>query len=568
MSSVFYSTKSSLLLYKAHLHGSCTFPALSVMGRFRANVRLSNFSFKVSKEMASQALMRIYRNGGWNDELTNSISEGLQMTKAAVTDRILTKTLGVTDSKNIDQHISKQQKLPTDVELSIKEARLKEAMRRKMELETKLEAVKETLNEFSEEVPRETQAKVSLQDSKLRKQYMTEEQQKAQEAKEFARKLREAQIDRERRKQLKGKEMHQKIQMEIEGFEEQKRLRTEEEEYKKQQRLADMRAKAEARQERSEQLRKAEQDYRKLVQEKLITKKLDEVFLFDRMMPELERRKEELAKKRQGFKPINREELEEHARHVDEMRREHELKRLREKSARQLDEQAALSQRHLASKFTYSVIHQDTEAKAALEREQLEKKRLAEKKRKYAEIVKEMFTPTIDSLKQKEMQLMQERLKNPVKSFAKRSQSSVPREDSRSQVHSSLDKDLSNSPKLSHRKFKKNTMIPDKKPKPQPMHVDYLGERRKYRETYALGDVNVRETDWSDVHDESMDPEVKALLLKRKVQRVEKEAKRQELLLSSINPSDINGLEAVDKVNDMLIGSIKAKLSMLDQVRN
>jgi hypothetical protein len=41
-------------------------------------------------------------------------------------------------------------------------------------------------------------------------------------------------------------------------------------------------------------------------------------------MPELERRKEELVKKRQGFRPMNSEELDEHARHLEELRQSEE----------------------------------------------------------------------------------------------------------------------------------------------------------------------------------------------------------------------------------------------------
>lgn len=514
--------------------------------------------------MASFALQRIYESGGWTEDMTGSIADAMQTTKIGVIDRILYKRLNVSGSQNVDHYISNQQKQPTDVEKTLKEARMKEAKRRKMELESKLAAVKESLNEYEEQ--KDSQVKVSLQDSKLRKQYMDDEHRKAADATDFARKLREEQVERERRRKQKASELFQKVQEELEDAEEQKRLKAEEEEYKKQQRLAEMRAKAEARQEKSEQLRKAEQDYRKLMQNKPLYKKIEENYTSERMMPGLERRKEEIAKKRQGFRPLNREELEEHARHIDEMKRELEYKRAKEKSVRTLDEQPVTSQRNLASKFTYSVLQHDTEAKAALEKELQERKRLAEKQKQYAAIVKEMYTPTIDSLKQKEMHLMQERLKNPVKSLAKRSSSSVPRDSMMTHVNSSLGEDYASSPKMSHPKFKKNTMIPEKKPKPEPKKVDYLGERRKFRDTYAHGEVRIVSEEWNEFNAEDLDIESKAALLKRKAERVEKAAKRQELLLSSANPADINGLEAVDQVNDMLIGSIKAKLSLLDQV--
>jgi hypothetical protein len=73
---------------------------------------------------------------------------------------------------------------------------------------------------------------------------------------------------------------------------------------------------AEARQDKSEQLVKAE--YRQLMAASI--KKIEESYSASRMMPELERHKEELEKKRQGFRPMNGEELDEHANYFEEMR--------------------------------------------------------------------------------------------------------------------------------------------------------------------------------------------------------------------------------------------------------
>jgi hypothetical protein len=511
--------------------------------------------------MVSLALKQIYT--GMSEASVSMVDGVLSTAKAEVVDKLLQKKLSIADTRNIDMIISSQHSGPTDFEVQIKEARLREARRRKMELESRLEAVKESLNEYGEEAPKEVQAKVSLQDSKVRKQYMTDEQRKAQETAEFARKLREDQIERERRRKQKEAEMHHQIKQELHDIEGMKRLRAEEEEAEKQQRLAEMRMRAEARQEKSEQLRKAEQDYRKLMANRPLYQQIEENYSAGRIMPELERRKEELAKKRQGFRPMNREELDEHARHLEELRQELELRRAKEKSSKLLDDRVESSSRHLASKFTYSVIQQDNELKQAQAVEHQEKKRLAAKKKQYASIVKEMFTPTVDSLKQKEMVLIKERLKNPVKSLPKRSTSSVPRENS---MIDSIE-GMSASPVISsRRKFKKNPMIPEQRAKLEPKHIDYLGDRRKVRENYAYDGVSVKGGHWNELEDESMDPEVKAQILKRKAQRAEKEVKRHELLLSSVHPADINGLEAVDKVNDMLIGSIRAKLSMLDQI--
>lgn len=357
------------------------------------------------------------------------------------------------------------------------------------------------------------------------------------------------------------------MEAELNEVEEQRRVKASDEELQRQKRIADIRAKADARMEKNEQLRKAELDYRKLIQNKPLYMKIEESYRHDRILPEIKRRKEHLARKHQGFRPINREEFEEHARHIEEIKLKLEARRAKFRSERKLDDQVAATQRHLSTSFTYAVIQHDSEARNAHENEKQERKRLAVKQRQYAAIIKEMYSPTIDSLKQKEMLLIQERLTNPVKSLVKRSQSTVPhRLKSGSHVNLSFGIPSSSSPNRSRPKFEKNRMVPAKKTKLEPKTVDYLGERRKFRENYAHSEASFRVDNWPEL--EALETETDSKQLKRKASRFEKEAKRQELLLSSMSPADINGLNAVDKVNDMLIGSIKAKLTLLKQAVN
>jgi hypothetical protein len=145
----------------------------------------------------------------------------LSTTKAEVVDKLLQKKLSLADTRSIDLIISSQHSGPTDVEVQITEVRLQEAKRRK--------AVKESLNEYGEEAPKDGQAKDSLQDSRYRKQYMTEER-RAQETAEFARKrkLREDKIERERRRKQKETEMPHKTKLVFNDNEGMKCLRAEE----------------------------------------------------------------------------------------------------------------------------------------------------------------------------------------------------------------------------------------------------------------------------------------------------------------------------------------------------
>jgi hypothetical protein len=54
-------------------------------------------------------------------------------------------------------------------------------------------------------------------------------------------------------------------------------------------------------------------------------------------MPELERRKDEIAKKRMIYKPINHDEILEHAKRHEEMSKELAARREKARKAKQLD---------------------------------------------------------------------------------------------------------------------------------------------------------------------------------------------------------------------------------------
>jgi hypothetical protein len=67
----------------------------------------------------------------------------------------------------------------------------------------------------------------------------------------------------------------------------------------------------------------------------------------------------------------------------------------------------------------------------------------------------------------------------------------------------------------------------------------------------------------ASVDDPNAHPAEKLDKVRKKAAAIENEARRAELALSELHPTNMQGIEAADEVNGMLINSIKAKLSLL-----
>lgn len=62
---------------------------------------------------------------------------------------------------------------------------------------------------------------------------------------------------------------------------------------------------------------------------------------------------------------------------------------------------------------------------------------------------------------------------------------------------------------------------------------------------------------------ETADPDSIDVARKR-AQKMEQMARKQELILSEMKPDNIEGIEAAEEVNSMLVNSIRAKLQLLE----
>ena len=126
-------------------------------------------------------------------------------------------------------------------------------------------------------------------------------------------------------------------------------------------------------------------------------------------MPELEKRKADLAAKREGYSSIDHAEINNHGQRYMETLKERERRRRKQLDQRNMDTNLNAAANHYASKFTYDVLGREKQQKEQEEVKSNARRVLKAKQERYAQIVREMFIPTVDQVKVMELQLIQER---------------------------------------------------------------------------------------------------------------------------------------------------------------
>lgn len=380
-----------------------------------------------------------------------------------------------------------------------------------------------------------------LPESRIREENMADLRQKEEETRYFIKKMKQDQKERERR-QREREEEERFRQMEEDKILDRRRqeelLRAEEDKIK---RVKDLKEKSSKRKKEIKGLIElGNQEYKKVVNTKPLHEKIEEKYFSKVLMPELERHKMELAKKREMLQPINRSAILEHAKRHDQIMEEHDYQK------RNQSQENGYDATKLRSKFTMAYIEDQKKKKQEVDKEQMEKRNLMEKKKQYAELVLEMYQPTIDPAKQLELKLIKERLKEGGYIKKKRSAKSLSAKEGNSD---------SEKPVLAKKKWKKNPMVPQPPSKKEPVIVDYLQQKRQLRETHE-STGKLMEKSW----DEGMSKDN----IKKKLQNIEKEVRRKEMKLQVAGSSNLKGIEETGDISDMLITSIKGKLAILE----
>ncbi len=354
---------------------------------------------------------------------------------------------------------------------------------------------------------------------------------------------------------------------------------------------------------RKEELRVLEEHKRKaqvLPQDEYLYKRLENRYKREVLMPMLEETKEKLAEKRRMLKPITRQEIELHAKKVEQIISEKDEERRRELRKRhRVEHEIAHNQRQMASLISRDVIMKDAAEREVAKHHKQQKKEAREKMIQYADLVKQIRPTNPSEKKAAELKKLIEGLKHPVrqrrdvkadyeisKVLPRRSQSRGMHADP--QNPASRDKstdDAKHTPKPSTRRSCEPRKYPNgqtgvlsirerRLPFPQQSEAkirkvpDYLAEIRKKRDVSDAGSVtkSVR-YDWqSDIDNESLNTVERINRVVEKAGMLEKEARMKEKMLRVCGGKGSNNLNMSEDVSDMLIDSIKAKLAVLDQL--
>lgn len=335
------------------------------------------------------------------------------------------------------------------------------------------------------------------------------------DAKLFVAKMTRDRWEREKKKIEREEKARMKVLASIEEEERLKMYENFKREKEKERRVEELLKKKEKRKKMIEELKEiGEKEFREVISNKPLYLKIEENYEEQVLMPELEKKKAELARKREFLQPIRRSEILDHMKKYQETAIESQVRREIQIKNKQLEFKYNSSACAMKSRFTDRVLEEEKKKKEEMEKAGHDRIQLVEKKKKYADIVKEMFVPSIDEFKKQEMLLIQERLKNPVR--IKLTEKSI--------------SDEENKPK---RKWKKNPMVPEPPPKKEAKVVDYLAEKRKKRgssvQIYSFRDEPEHFEDLSDI-----DEEERIRRIKQRAEHLEKEATKFERYIKSV----------------------------------
>lgn len=254
---------------------------------------------------------------------------------------------------------------------------------------------------------------------------------------------------------------------------------------------------------------------------------MEESYKINFEIPELERTKAELAKKKEFLKPLSRDDWVLHAKKYDEY--VVEAKKKRDKKIHEFVIENNINGINLIRKA------ENIEAEEAKNL----KKSMIERRRYYGELVKELFKPKI----------------------VIKSHSIEKAESKKSSTRIVTEKEIKNlitpSPKPKKSIKKKASKTPEMIPYTK---FDYLQEFRNKRCQFEEGQsLDNALTEFTLISEIENKPE-----FLKKLQNYEKLANKEELKMKSVDPNSLLGLELEEKINELLMQSVKAKVNLLE----
>eukprot|EP01022_Parablepharisma_sp_SALTPOND_P008020 TRINITY_DN135082_c1_g1_i1.p1 TRINITY_DN135082_c1_g1~~TRINITY_DN135082_c1_g1_i1.p1 ORF type:complete len:497 (-),score=94.12 TRINITY_DN135082_c1_g1_i1:2746-4236(-) len=336
----------------------------------------------------------------------------------------------------------------------------------------------------------------------------------------------------------------------------------------------------EQRQKELEELKIHQQKMKMIPEHERLYKKLEERYEKEVMLPMLEQKKQELAKKRGECRKISTEEISEHYRkyrsivHERTERRKEELeKRLEEEN------RIRMHQKELRSSITEQIQKQYNEFKERQMENQQRKKSIRNKMVNYASLVKELKPVTVDELKVAELKKQIESLKHPVRQpkdpkdikqqydISKIRRFKTPTRGSK--VNQSLAIDATHAVEVSVPVSVEVSTSCDhggrRKSSNTKYKPDYLQELRKRRGAHSS--LKPYHFNWeADFKNNRLNEAEKCMKIIEKAGLIEERARMKEKILEARGGA-VKNFEMGESVSDMLLDSIKAKLAVLENLQ-
>jgi len=481
---------------------------------------------------------------------------------------------------------------PSKIEEEICKNKLKDILRMKDELQKKLMSLNE--NEALINTEFQTSMKIKKDKdyyslSKKERRFLKEELHKKQhEAFEFVKNLKQDEKERLKRQKERFKKEQEKLKKEQEEKEKTEKEKINKERLERKENALKYIEELKQRREEEDKKRKELEEKPKPSSASYLYRKFEENYKNSILLPLLEDKKQKLAEKRNLLKPITKEELEEHAKKTEEIKIKHEEERKNEiLKKKEQEEQVAEMLRKFKTRISQQIYERDIQKKEEKIKKIELRKSLEEKRKQYAESLKEECPVIPSEKKAKELKSLIEHLKQPVKEKRDvRKQYVVSelykrRESSRS-AHGELNtKSEENHAEIILKRNKRFTPkhdslihktedkisdeIKKKIEEAKNKKSDYLAELRKQREEkYKLSKPG--RYNWSsDVINNKLSPAEKRERIERKAKMIEEKAKQNEKLFYIKGGVDKN-VEMGEYVTDMFLDAIKAKLSILESI--
>ena len=216
--------------------------------------------------------------------------------------------------------------------------------------------------------------------------------------------------------------------------------------------------------------------------------------------------------------------------------------------------------RYFKSPVLEKVLKSDQELKSVHFNAVSDRKKRVEKGRHYADIVKAMFFPAIDSVKQKELELAKHKLANP----------GVKIRHGEEAISKSMDvggRKSAQKRTISVKKRPKLTEFLPEAGKSQGKVVDYLAKMQVQREKEA---VKAAKEGFEEMgrrgNSVSFEWIRSSTDAQGEVRRIERLAAKHIQFLRHLDPSSPSSIQLEASVNELIVSSVKAKLALLDRL--